>query len=139
MPVRPLLRLIRVKCSLLDLRPLYQSPDPIEQSLIGESGRQTMVMLDLAVELDAPVTHSIPPFSRSGKTTFACHFTTTERQFSFNAPRSIESGFNESASHQRRLSNRHRQALANLMHLCRNTGPEIVITAVVHAWADVCS
>jgi hypothetical protein len=126
-----------VKCGLLDLRPLYQSPDPIEQSLIGESGRQTM--LDLAVEFDAPVTHSIPPFSRSGKTTFACHFTTTERQFSFNAPRSIESGFNESASHQRRLSNRHRQALANLMHLCRKTNPEIVITAVVHAWADVCS
>jgi hypothetical protein len=56
-----LLRLIRVKCSLLDLRPLYQFPDPTEQSLIGESGRQTTVMLDLPVEFDAPVTHSIPP------------------------------------------------------------------------------
>jgi hypothetical protein len=30
-----LLRLLRVKCSLLDLRPLYQFPDPIEQTLIG--------------------------------------------------------------------------------------------------------
>jgi hypothetical protein len=48
--------------SLLDLCPLYQSPDPIEQSLIDESGRQTMVMVDLAVKFDAPVTHSIPPF-----------------------------------------------------------------------------
>jgi hypothetical protein len=59
--------LIRVKCSLLDLRPLYQFSDPIEQSLIGESRRQTMVMLDPAVEFDAPVTHFIPPFFMPGR------------------------------------------------------------------------
>jgi hypothetical protein len=57
-----LLRLIRVKGSLLDFRPLYQFPDPTEQTLIGESRRQTMVMLYLLVEFDAPVTHSISPF-----------------------------------------------------------------------------
>jgi hypothetical protein len=56
-----LLRLLRVKRSLLDLRSPYQFLDPIEQSLIGESGRQTLVMRDLAVEFDAPVTHCIPP------------------------------------------------------------------------------
>jgi hypothetical protein len=71
-----LLRLIRVKCNLLDLRPLYQFSDPIKQNLIGESGRQTMVMLDLLVEFNAPVTHSISPFFRPGETTFSCHFTT---------------------------------------------------------------
>jgi hypothetical protein len=60
--VMALLRLIRVKCSLLDLRLLYQFSDPTEQRLIRESGRQTMVMLDLLVEFDAPVTHSISPF-----------------------------------------------------------------------------
>jgi hypothetical protein len=57
-----LLRLIRVKPSLLALRPLYQFSDPIEQSLIGESGRQTMVMLYLAVEFHALLTHCSPPF-----------------------------------------------------------------------------
>jgi hypothetical protein len=57
-----LLHSLRVKRSLLVLRPLYQFLDPIEQTLIGESGRQTLVMRDLAVEFDAPVTHCIPPF-----------------------------------------------------------------------------
>ena len=107
---------IRVKCRLLCLRPLDQFPDSTEQSLIGESGRQTMVMLDLAVEFDAPLTHCIVrPFSRPGETTSSCHFTTTERQFSFNAPRSFGSTFNEAVPGQRRLSDRHRQAVADLM------------------------
>jgi hypothetical protein len=57
-----LLRSLRVKQRLLVLRPLYQFLDPIEQTLIGESGPQTLVMRDLAVEFDALVTHSIPPF-----------------------------------------------------------------------------
>jgi hypothetical protein len=61
-----LLRSLRVKRSLLDFRLLYQFLDPIEQSLIGESGRRTVVMLDLAVEFDAPVTHCIPPFWHAG-------------------------------------------------------------------------
>jgi hypothetical protein len=128
-----------VKCSLLDLRPLAQFPDPIEQTLIGDSGRQALVVRDLAVEFDAPVTHSIPPFFRPGETTFTFHFTTLERQFSFNAPRSFGSNFNEAVPGQRRLSDRHRQAVADLMHLCRNTGTEIAITAVLRAPTDVCS
>jgi hypothetical protein len=41
-------------------------------------------------------------------------------------------------SDQGGMSNLHRQAGANLMHPRRNTGPEIAITAVVHAPADVC-
>jgi hypothetical protein len=51
-----------VKRSLLVLRPLYQFLDPIEQTLVSESGRQALVMRDLAVEFDAPFTHCIPPF-----------------------------------------------------------------------------
>jgi hypothetical protein len=49
-----LLRLIRVKCRLLGLHPLYQFLDPVKRSLIGDSGHQTAVMLDLAVQFDAP-------------------------------------------------------------------------------------
>jgi len=45
---------------------------------------------------------------------------------------------NEAPPHQRRMSDRHRQAVADLVHLRRNTGPEIAITAVVHAPADPC-
>jgi hypothetical protein len=56
--------------------PALSFSDPTEQSLIRESGRQTMVKLDLLVEFDAPVTHSISPFFRPGETTFSCHFTT---------------------------------------------------------------
>jgi hypothetical protein len=131
MPVRPLLRLIRVKCSLLDLRPLYQFPDPFEQSLIGESGREAVKMLDLLVEFDAPVTHSIPPlFGRPS------HLSTTERQFCFNGPGSFGSGycvscFDEAISGQGRPSDRHRhrQAVADLTHLRRNHSPEIATTA----------
>ena len=35
----------------------------------------------------------------------------------------------ESVSYQRRANRRHRQAVANLVHLRRDTGPEIAITA----------
>jgi hypothetical protein len=52
-----LLCLLRVKCCLLGLHPLYQFLDPIKRSLIGNSGRHVLVMLDLAVEFDALVTH----------------------------------------------------------------------------------
>jgi hypothetical protein len=52
-----LLCLLRVKCCLLGLHPLYQLLDPIKRSLIGNSGRHVLVMLDLAVEFDALVTH----------------------------------------------------------------------------------
>jgi hypothetical protein len=122
-----------VKCILLDLRPLDQFLDPIEQTLIGDSGLQSLVMRDLAVEFDAPATHAFRPFFRQGETTSSSHFTTTERQFSFNAPRSFGSGFYEAVSGQRRPSDRHRQAVADLVHLRRNVPPEIAITAVLHA------
>jgi hypothetical protein len=46
-----------VKRRLLGLRPLDQFLDPIEHSLIGDSGRHALVMLDLAVEFDTLVTH----------------------------------------------------------------------------------
>jgi hypothetical protein len=100
--------LIPVKCGLLSLRPIDQFLDAIKESLIGESGRDAVEMLNLAVEFDALVTHSIPPFFRPGETTSSCRFTTTERQFSFNAPRSFGSGFNEAMSHQCRANHRHR-------------------------------
>jgi hypothetical protein len=62
------LRLLRVKRSLLDLRPLDQFLDPIEHSLIGNSGRYALVVRDLAVEFDAPVTHCVAPFHHAGAT-----------------------------------------------------------------------
>jgi hypothetical protein len=60
--VTALLRSLRMKRCLVNLRPLYQFLDPIEQTLVSESGRQALVMRDLAVEFDAPFTHCIPPF-----------------------------------------------------------------------------
>jgi hypothetical protein len=38
--------------------------------------------------------------------------------------------FNEAASHQGGVSDQHRQATADLVHLRRNAGTEIMITAV---------
>jgi hypothetical protein len=49
------------------------------------------------------------------------------------------SSFDEAVPAQGRMSDRHRQALANRVHLRRNSGPEIAITAVVPALAGVCS
>ena len=49
------------------------------------------------------------------------------------------SPFDEAVSGQGRVSNRHWQAVANLVHLRPNSGPEIAITAVVPALAGVCS
>jgi hypothetical protein len=46
------------------------------------------------------------------------------------------SAFNEAVPGQRRVSNRHRQAVADLVHLRRNAGPKIAITAMVRAPAD---
>jgi hypothetical protein len=118
-----LLRLLRVKRSLLDLRSLYQFLDPIEQSLIGESGRQTLVMRDLAVEFDAPVTHCIPPLFLGRGNNATCHLLRRKRQFCFNAPRhflatvATASGINKSISHHRRVNNPHRQAVAGFIDL----------------------
>jgi hypothetical protein len=47
------------------------------------------------------------------------------------------SRFNEAVSGQRRPSDRHWQACADLVHLRRYAGREIAITAVVHAPGDV--
>jgi hypothetical protein len=50
------------------------------------------------------------------------------------------SGFNEAVlSGQGRVSDRHRQAFADLVHLRRNTGPEIAITPWCMQLAGVCS
>jgi hypothetical protein len=43
--------------SLLGLHPLYQFLDPVECLLIRDAGRHVLVMLDLAVEFDALLTH----------------------------------------------------------------------------------
>jgi len=56
--------LLGMKRRLLNLHLLYQFPDPIKHSLIGYSGRNTPILLDLAVEFDAPFTHCIQPFRR---------------------------------------------------------------------------
>jgi len=50
-------RLLRVKCGLLSLHPLYQFLDPIKRSLIGDSGRQASIILDFLVKFDALLTH----------------------------------------------------------------------------------
>lgn len=54
--------MIRVKCRLLGLHALYQFLDPVKRSLIGDSGHQTAVMLDLAIKFDAPVLSHISAF-----------------------------------------------------------------------------
>jgi hypothetical protein len=54
--------LLGMKRRLLNLHLLYQFPNPIKHSLIGYSGRNTPILLDLAVEFDAPFTHCIRPF-----------------------------------------------------------------------------
>jgi hypothetical protein len=70
---RPLL--LRVERRLLGIRLLCQFLDPIKQSLIGESGRQTLVMSDLFVELDTLLTHRLSAFQ----------IKTAAAQISFNA------------------------------------------------------
>ena len=49
-----------MKGGFLRLHARYQSLDPIKGALIGDPGRQALVMLDLAVEFDALVTHRNP-------------------------------------------------------------------------------
>jgi hypothetical protein len=52
-----LLLLLGMERSLLSLHPLNQFLDPIKHRLVGDAGRHVPVMLDLAVEFDALVTH----------------------------------------------------------------------------------
>jgi hypothetical protein len=49
--------LLGMKCGLLGLHPLNQFLDPGKHSLIANSGRHALVMLDLVVEFDALLTH----------------------------------------------------------------------------------
>jgi hypothetical protein len=49
-----------MKRGFLCLHPRYQFFDPIKGELIGDPGRQALVMLDLAVEFDALVTPRNP-------------------------------------------------------------------------------
>jgi len=53
-----------VKHSLLSFHPLDQFLDPIKHSLIGYSGRHALVMLDLAINFDALITHRSVTFVR---------------------------------------------------------------------------
>jgi hypothetical protein len=52
-----LLRFLRVERRLLGIRLLYQFLDPIKQCLISESGRQTLIVSNLFIELDTRLTH----------------------------------------------------------------------------------
>ena len=54
-----LLRSLLVKQGLLALYPFYQFLNPIKSIWIDGSGRHALVVLDLAVEFDALVTHCI--------------------------------------------------------------------------------
>jgi hypothetical protein len=58
---RALLLLLRVPRDLSRLHFLYQLLDPIKRSLIGNTGQQSAVMLDLAVEFDTFFTHCHAP------------------------------------------------------------------------------
>jgi len=59
-----LLCLFWMKRRLLGLHSLDQFLDPIKHSLISDSGRHALVMLNLAVEFDALVTHFSVPHPR---------------------------------------------------------------------------
>jgi hypothetical protein len=49
-----------MKRGFLCLHARYQFFDPIKGALIGDPGRKALLMLDLAVEFDALVTHRNP-------------------------------------------------------------------------------
>jgi hypothetical protein len=77
-----------MKHRLLSLDPLYQSLDRVKRRLIGGSGNHALVVLDLAVEFDAPVTHCIPPFlAMLDQTRPPVILLRRKQQFCFNAPR----------------------------------------------------
>jgi hypothetical protein len=50
--------MLQVERRLLDIRPFCQFLDPIKHSLIGDSGRHALVMIDLLVDLDALLNYS---------------------------------------------------------------------------------
>jgi hypothetical protein len=54
-----LLRFLRMELRLPGLRPINQNIDPSEHSLVGDRRRDAAVMFDVAVELDALLTHSL--------------------------------------------------------------------------------
>jgi hypothetical protein len=57
----PLL-LVGMKRGPFSFHPFDQFPDTIKHSLIRDPERHALVMLDLAVEFDALVTHCLPAF-----------------------------------------------------------------------------
>jgi hypothetical protein len=65
-----------VKRCLLGLHPIYQFLDPVEHSWIGDSGSHTLVMVDLAIDLDALLTHCFRPLS-GGSDLATCQDKTT--------------------------------------------------------------
>ena len=46
-----------VKGSPLRLQALYEFFDPVNGELIGDAGRQALIVLDLAIDFDALLTH----------------------------------------------------------------------------------
>jgi hypothetical protein len=63
--------------------PFYQFPDPIGHSLIRDPERHALVMLDLAVEFDALVTHCLPALLFRRKRLATCQNKTTAGCFGF--------------------------------------------------------
>jgi hypothetical protein len=64
--------LLGVKGGLLGLQIGDQFFDPIKRLLIGDPGRQVLVVLDLDVEFDTLVTHFPVPHSRVNAVVIGC-------------------------------------------------------------------
>jgi len=64
--------LLGVKGGLLGLQIGDQFFDPIKRLLIGDPGRQLLIVLDLDVEFDAPATHFPAPHSRVNAVVIGC-------------------------------------------------------------------
>ena len=64
--------MLGVKGGLLGLQIGDQFFDPIKRLLIGDPGRQLLIVLDLDVEFDAPATHFPAPHSRVNAVVIGC-------------------------------------------------------------------
>jgi hypothetical protein len=73
-----------MKCGLLSLHPFNQFLDPIKHGLIRDAGRHVLVMLDLAVEFVALVTHGTHLKVTGGKQPATCYLMNAAGLFCFN-------------------------------------------------------
>jgi hypothetical protein len=73
-----------MECRRVRPQALYQFLDPVNRGLVGDAGRQAPVMLDLAVDLDAPITHCNSAFARGGPSVAVPNKTTKRLICSFN-------------------------------------------------------